>query len=59
MTRTGYIAVRATVNLPGLHAGGEAWADDPPTEYVRDALAAGFLVLVDGAEPPPVPESPA
>lgn len=40
------VEVRATINLPGLNRGQVARAD-PEAPYVRDALAAGYLVLVD------------
>lgn len=45
----GRVFVRATINLPGLRAGREAWVD-PEEEYVKVCLAASYLVAVDEPE---------
>lgn len=41
-----WLAVRATVNLPGVRVGNVVWVD-PENEYVASCLDAGFLVPED------------
>lgn len=45
----GPLRVRATINLPDLDRGQEALVD-PSDEWIRDALAEGWLTPTD--EPP-------
>lgn len=43
------IEVQATINLPGLRAGQDAWVD-PEVPYIAGALRAGYLIRRDGAK---------